>query len=333
MAQILTNIGVVPNDGTGDTLRGAFANTNNNFTELYGLAYTTSSRANSITIVANGGYRHANATYNIANIIFVVANAAFDKANSLDSQVQYALNQSNTTYDIANISFDVANVAYNKSNDAMDIATFGLGTAILAYDTANTAVAASAVYASDLANVAFSMANAAYIGSNLAYAAANGVTGAYETANLAYITANLAFYAANGIVDAYNTANLAYQTANTANTRPQAYDVGGFVTGVTQASERIFQFNVVRNFVIAADCAGSTGNTTNTAAATATFTIIKNTSNVGTMIFAIGANSANFNTSGSIVYMNVGDYLSVTAPTTPDTTLSDFSFTFKGVLA
>jgi len=50
MAQILINIGAVANDGTGDTLRAAFANTNNNFTELYSLNQTVSNKANNIKI-------------------------------------------------------------------------------------------------------------------------------------------------------------------------------------------------------------------------------------------------------------------------------------------
>lgn len=37
MSQQLVNIGLVPNDGTGDVLRDAFNKTNQNFTEIYQL--------------------------------------------------------------------------------------------------------------------------------------------------------------------------------------------------------------------------------------------------------------------------------------------------------
>lgn len=61
MAQRIINIGTIANDGTGETLRGAFANTNNNFTELYN-NYTTVS-TNLITLsVASNAWSNAVAT-------------------------------------------------------------------------------------------------------------------------------------------------------------------------------------------------------------------------------------------------------------------------------
>lgn len=36
MAKEVINVGVVPNDGTGDPIRTAYIKCNNNFTELYG---------------------------------------------------------------------------------------------------------------------------------------------------------------------------------------------------------------------------------------------------------------------------------------------------------
>lgn len=313
----ITNIGVIANDGTGDTLRGAFANTNNNFAELFDTTDAIYMRVNATSIVANGGYRHSNVTMNLANQIYDVSNAAFIKANSLSDIAILSLNQSNTTYFIANQIYDIANITYGIAGAASVEANLAYDTAVLAYDAANAAVSASAVYASDLANLSYVKANSAYNEANLAYAAANNVTDAYNTANLAFAKANTA----------YNTATLAFDTANN-----KPYDIGGFVTGTTLASERIFQFNVVRNFTIAANCVGSTSNSLNAAGNTTIFTINKNITNVGTMIYSSGANSAVFNTSGNILYMNVGDHISITAPTTPDTILSDFSYTFKGVL-
>lgn len=379
MSQIIINIGGVPNDGTGDTLRGAFANTNNNFTELYSLngivfdkantacssvasAYNNSNlafdKANTvgpISEVANAAYVQANLGYFVANAAYVLANLAYNVANSsLGSSPVLAFNRANDAYDLASAAFDVANTTNTRSINAFDTANSAISSSIsasqqaaVAYNASNVSYSASNT-AYDLANAAFDKANSAVASSSIpayntangAFVAANNASNvailAFDQANTAYVAANdasnvavLSFTTGNA---AFYHANAAFNVANTANTRPQPYDVGGFVTGVTQASERIFQFNVVRNFTIAANCEGSTGNTSNTATANAIFTIRKNTSNVGTMIFAIGANSANFNTSGSIVYMNVGDYLSVTAPAIPDSTLSNFSFTFKGTL-
>lgn len=71
MAQKIINIGTTANDGTGDTLRGAFANTNNNFTDLYVTVNSAFEYANAIAL-ANGDPIPA----------FDKANAAFTKANS-----------------------------------------------------------------------------------------------------------------------------------------------------------------------------------------------------------------------------------------------------------
>lgn len=156
------------------------------------------------------------------------------------------------------------------------------------------------------------------------------ITSAFAVSNSAFDSANLVGIVANAV---FQVSNAAFGVANTANSRPSPYDVGGFVYGKTLSSEIIFQFNVVRNFTIAANCLGSTSNCGIAASANAVFTINKNSVNVGTMLYETGLNSATFNTSGNILYMNVGDYLSVTAPATPDATLANFSFTFKGTLS
>lgn len=61
MAQRIINIGTVANDGTGETLRGAFANTNNNFTELYN-NYTNVSTDLVTLSVASNAWSNAVAT-------------------------------------------------------------------------------------------------------------------------------------------------------------------------------------------------------------------------------------------------------------------------------
>jgi hypothetical protein len=53
MTQTVINVGSTANDGTGDTLRGAFANTNNNFTEVYAISTYGSNNANNAFNVAN----------------------------------------------------------------------------------------------------------------------------------------------------------------------------------------------------------------------------------------------------------------------------------------
>lgn len=78
MTQKIINIGTVADDGTGDTLRGAFANTNNNFTELYIAVNSAFNYANAIAL-SNGD---PGLAFTQANIAYTLANAAFNKANS-----------------------------------------------------------------------------------------------------------------------------------------------------------------------------------------------------------------------------------------------------------
>lgn len=72
MTQKTINIGTVANDGTGDTLRGAFANTNSNFTELY--THHSNNAAN-VTVV-----------FNRANLVFDRTNTAYDLANTANTK-------------------------------------------------------------------------------------------------------------------------------------------------------------------------------------------------------------------------------------------------------
>ncbi len=72
MAQILINVGTSPNDGTGDTIRGAFINVNTNFSEVYNNIAGLAANVAAIDVNQN----------NTIEISFDTANAAFDKANA-----------------------------------------------------------------------------------------------------------------------------------------------------------------------------------------------------------------------------------------------------------
>lgn len=72
MSQLIINVGTVANDGTGDTIRGAFTNVNANFTEVY---------ANLNGLAAN--VASIDAGQNTAlSFAYVTANTAYDKANA-----------------------------------------------------------------------------------------------------------------------------------------------------------------------------------------------------------------------------------------------------------
>jgi hypothetical protein len=72
MAQKTINVGTVANDGTGDTIRGAFTNVNANFTEVY-------ANVSNLTATVAGIDLGQNTTIEAS---FNTTNNAFDKANS-----------------------------------------------------------------------------------------------------------------------------------------------------------------------------------------------------------------------------------------------------------
>ena len=71
MAQKIINVGSVANDGTGDTIRGAFTNVNANFTEVYAGVIQTGVAFS----VANAAFDEANVIYTSVGSLAVGANA------------------------------------------------------------------------------------------------------------------------------------------------------------------------------------------------------------------------------------------------------------------
>ena len=67
MTKQTINIGAVASDGTGDKLRTAFGKANDNFTELYNGAQTTSSTANTALSTAISSFDFANTVSSVAN--------------------------------------------------------------------------------------------------------------------------------------------------------------------------------------------------------------------------------------------------------------------------
>ena len=67
------------------------------------------------------------------------------------------------------------------------------------------------------------------------------------------------------------------------------------------------------------------------ATAAAPFTIAKNGSAIGTMVFAAGATSASF-TMGAATLFAAGDVLTIAAPAPADATLANLAWTLAGAL-
>lgn len=81
MAQKIINVGTVANDGTGDTIRGAFSNVNVNFTELY-----------SNLTIAIPAYNTANAAFAETNTVNSLLQTAAVSANLYSNDVGTASN-------------------------------------------------------------------------------------------------------------------------------------------------------------------------------------------------------------------------------------------------
>jgi hypothetical protein len=111
------------------------------------------------------------------------------------------------------------------------------------------------------------------------------------------------------------------------------YDIGGSYNGKPPASYVLLRFVAARAIDYADDFAGSQGYVDTAPAATKSFLIKVNGVQVGTMQFALGANTATFTTSSGALQLAAGERLTVEAPASQDATLADLFFTLKGSMA
>ena len=117
MAQITINVGTVANDGTGDTLRGAFSNTNSNFTELY--SHNTNVVSNLVS-VAVGTNAWSNSVGTAGNNYTDSVGVA---GNNYTIQVGAASNTwSNTVGTAGNNYTNAVGVAGNNYTNAVGVA-------------------------------------------------------------------------------------------------------------------------------------------------------------------------------------------------------------------
>lgn len=269
MAQQIVNIGTVPNDGTGDTMRDSFSKVDNNFSEVYfSIANVTSNVSNLVTLVnttdgallslTSLSFNTANAAYQFANNQYTAMNAAFTMANTVNSLFYGAAVDAKAAYDFANSTvvktnavFFLTNSAYNFANSTYNFAnTVNNFTASVrtnttsAYDQANSAfILAGESF--DEANVAFAYVLGAISNTESAYAFANGVsvnaTASFRTTNSAYSVVNSAYGTTNSVYfsmnSAYVVANAAFGTANA-----KVNTVNGIVTGLFTAQGNVYVY-------------------------------------------------------------------------------------------
>lgn len=110
---------------------------------------------------------------------------------------------------------------------------------------------------------------------------------------------------------------------------PPPYDVGAMVAGVPDADAVCLRYKFPREVTFAAGMSPSQGVADVAATAETEFDIQKNGVSVGTMTFDAAATDATFDMASETVF-EVGDVLTVIAPSSPDATLADISFVLAG---
>lgn len=107
------------------------------------------------------------------------------------------------------------------------------------------------------------------------------------------------------------------------------YDVGMMIVGVPEADFVCLRNVFPREVIFPAGLTLSQGVADVAATGDTDFDIQRNGVSVGTMTFASAATTATFDMASETVF-DPGDVLTVIAPSSPDATLSDISFTLAG---
>ena len=222
MAQKTINVGTVANDGTGDTIRGAFTNVNANFTEVY-------------------------ANIAIALPAYTTANAAFAETNTVNSLLQTAATSANLYSNSVGAASNAYAVVVGTSANAFAV-TIGAAsnnwtnTYAVAVGTAGNNYAS--ILAANNAVAANGWANAVGVASNnwslSTFATLSNTAVVFNTTNAAFGRANTAFQNTSGTLGG----NLSITGTATS--------LGGFSDAIGPVRER---FAVVINTSVTANSA------------------------------------------------------------------------------
>lgn len=126
----------------------------------------------------------------------------------------------------------------------------------------------------------------------------------------------------------YNSTQQTWESKNYA-----IYDIAGGIPGTPTASQEVARFDIARSVLFPVSFGGSYWNCDVAPAAQAVFSVGVNGTEIGTIVFAAGATTATFTTvSAGSTQVNAGSTLTITAPATADTALSQASGTLAGIL-
>lgn len=110
-----------------------------------------------------------------------------------------------------------------------------------------------------------------------------------------------------------------------------AIEVTGSVAGAPTSSQVVLRRVFGLPVVFADEFAGSYASAGTAATASTTFTVKKNGSSVGTIVFAAAGTTGTWSTTGTTVSFAAGDLLEIVAPASADATLAAVAFTVVGV--
>jgi hypothetical protein len=109
----------------------------------------------------------------------------------------------------------------------------------------------------------------------------------------------------------------------------KTFDLVVWKSGKPISNEVIFKAKFPRTVTFHINFAGSTGVSVETATSSTTFSIKKNNVQIGTANFAAGTSVATFTLTTETSFEPT-DIITISAPSTPDTTLSSISFILQG---
>lgn len=218
MSQITINVGTVANDGTGDTIRGAFTNVNANFTEVYNNVATLTATLAAIDLEQNTSI----------GIVYDQANTAFDAANS-SNVLAYNIGTSANLY-----SVDVGTAGN----------AYALSVAVAAGASSNSYTNAVGTAGNNYTNTVGTAAN-----NYASILVANNAVGANAWANTVAITttnwANSKFETISNTANVLTVAEASYIKANSA----LANTTGTFGGNLTVTGTITDAFGLVREKV------------------------------------------------------------------------------------
>lgn len=209
MAQKIINVGTVANDGTGDTIRGAFTNVNANFTEVYdnisSMTVTLAGIDTTQNTTIQASYNVANAAFAFSNSVNTLAYNIGTSANLFSASVGVAGNNYTNAVGAAGNAYaaSVGTAGNNYTNSVGEAANnyasiLVANNAVGANGWANTVAITTYAWANTkfdtVVNTALilNMANAAYIRANNSLAnTSNGFNGSVTLSGSLIVTGSL----------------------------------------------------------------------------------------------------------------------------------------------